>query len=172
MLLINVVVSLFLGIAIAIVSQTVSSMRSQISDLETENVRLHDEVERLRQDNAVLRARIAAMGRDAAGGGARFLLGTIRKMLLRCAPADSDESVRALFIDERLQPWRDLVHEAPNRYERVNMLLNTLYDRFDDEGNNALCLFLYVLSEHIAHGDECKRSLRGMAEILSAELRE
>jgi hypothetical protein len=171
LLLINIVVSVILSIAIAVVSFVVLSLRSRLADLEQENIALRSEVERLRQNNAMLQARIAAMGQDASGYGSRSLLGAIRKMLLKCAPVDSDESIRALFVDSRLRPWRDLVHEAPNRYERVNMLLNSLYDRFDDAGENALVLFLTVLSEHIERGDACKQSLRSMAEIMSAELR-
>ncbi len=91
----------------------------------------------------------------------------LRDTLTRCGPFDSDRSLRAVFTDARLYPWRDSVPEADSRAERVNALIAALLERRDIHGNPALALFVEVLAESVPAGDACHRDLA----TLAAELR-
>lgn len=91
----------------------------------------------------------------------------LRETLSRCAPFDSDRSLRTVFVDARLTPWRDSVPEADSRAARVGLLIAALLERRDIQGNPALALFVEVLAESAAPGDAC----HGELTALAAELR-
>jgi len=62
-------------------------------------------------------------------------------------PFDSNEELRGVFADPRLSQWRHSVPEASNRASRVNFTIAKLLDDWNADGENALYLFLVVVSE-------------------------
>jgi hypothetical protein len=71
----------------------------------------------------------------------------IRLALIRAQAFESNDGVRALFTDPRLQPWRSSVPEAGNPAARASLLLGYLHDRANVQGQKALALLLQVLGE-------------------------
>ena len=71
----------------------------------------------------------------------------IRETLLRASAFESDPSLRAVFADPRLQPWRHNVPQAGNPAGRVSAVMAYLHDRRNTQGQNALALLLAVLGE-------------------------
>jgi hypothetical protein len=96
----------------------------------------------------------------------------LRKTLVRCGPLDNDDTLNALFTDVRLYPWRDYVSTARNRTERAAMLLDTLHDQADAQGENALVLLLRVLADQTDPSNACHRQLIELADELGYALRE
>lgn len=93
----------------------------------------------------------------------------LRETLSRCGPFDSDRSLRAVFVDARIAPWRDLISDnTPNRVARVDALIEALLEQVSDASDSALALFLDVLADRVSPGDACKKRLA----CLAAELRE
>ncbi len=91
----------------------------------------------------------------------------LRETLTRCGPFDSDRSLRAVFVDARLAPWRDFISDnTPSRAARVDALIEALLEQDSDAGDPALALFLAVLVDRTASGDACKQQLaRLVAEL-------
>ncbi len=95
------------------------------------------------------------------------LLTQLREVLLRCGSFDNDDELRAVFVDERISPWRHLLPTAASPTGRVNRVIEFLSTQSNDKGENALVLFLYVLSEGISQGNKCKGELARLAAGLS-----
>ncbi|MDT8307740.1 MAG: hypothetical protein RRC07_17530, partial [Anaerolineae bacterium] len=83
----------------------------------------------------------------------------MRETLLRCAPAGTDAGLRALFVDPRLRPWRHLLPEGDSPADRVDGLIVLLHDRRDDQGENALAVFLEVAAAQLSPEDACQQEL-------------
>lgn len=47
----------------------------------------------------------------------------LRTALLRCGPFNSDDTLKTVFIDERISPWRDEIPNAANPKDRVNKVV-------------------------------------------------
>jgi hypothetical protein len=94
----------------------------------------------------------------------------IQAVLLECGPFDSDRDIRAVFVDNRLSPWRQSLPQAGNLAARVQAVVEYLHDRYNAAGDNALVLLLCVLSERIDPGDACHQRLAGLAAELEREL--
>ncbi len=93
----------------------------------------------------------------------------LRDTFSRCGPFDSDRALRAVFVDARIAPWRDLISDnTPSRAARVDVLIEALLEQASDAGDPALALFLAVLAERTSPGDVCKQQLARLA----AELRQ
>jgi hypothetical protein len=80
--------------------------------------------------------------------------------LVRCRALESDRSLHALFVDERLAPWRNDIPAAATVADRVAWLIDTLHDWTAANGDNALILFLCVLAETTNPGDALHDKLR------------
>ncbi len=93
----------------------------------------------------------------------------VRQTLLQCGPFDSNRGVRAVFVDARLSPWRAGLPEAFSRAERVDAVIAYLLDQYNRDGENALLLFLHVLSDRSHPADACHRQLRELADALSRQ---
>jgi formylglycine-generating enzyme required for sulfatase activity len=96
----------------------------------------------------------------------------LQQVLLRCGPFESDAELRALFVEARLQPWRDHVPEAANRQFRVMATISLLADAYNADDVNALDLFLQVVRDWAPEGTACHRDLvtlvrdlRGVAQL-------
>jgi tetratricopeptide (TPR) repeat protein len=92
------------------------------------------------------------------------LLTNLRQTLLSCAPVDSDNGLRALFVDPRLQHWRHLLPEGDSPAGRVDGLLVLLHDRQDEHEASALALFLEVAAEQLSPDDACQQQLLDLVE--------
>ena len=82
--------------------------------------------------------------------------------LLTCAPSDC----APIFVDDRISPWREMIPEAACSIDQARALIDMLFPRYNDAGDNALALFLIVLSERTNLADACHRRLF----LLSTEL--
>lgn len=94
------------------------------------------------------------------------ILDRLRTTLLDCGPFDSGPALRAAFVDARIWPWRDRLPQAHTRTERVDATVDLLHDKYTDQQENALVLFLRVLSERIDPGDACRQRLVELADEL------
>ncbi len=95
----------------------------------------------------------------------------IQAGLSHCGPFDNDRTLRAIFVDERIARWRDLLPEMmPNRAQRVSAVIAALIEKFDERGKNALALLLLVLGENIPPGDASRSELMSLAQETAAVL--
>ena len=114
-------------------------------------------------------------GRDTApsipttGGLPAHLYQQLVALLLNCGPFDTDQGVKALFVDGRLNAWRNQLPTAPTPTGRVEALIDLLYDKQNDQGN-ALLLFLDVLTGRVAPDDNCHARLQALAQRLQPHL--
>jgi hypothetical protein len=95
----------------------------------------------------------------------------LRDTLSRCGLFDSAASLRTVFTDARIYPWRDSVPDSTlNRAERVAALIDALHDQANDQGDNALVLFLRVLAEQTVEATACHAELGQLAADLAHAL--
>ncbi len=86
----------------------------------------------------------------------------IRSLLLKCGPVNRHSQLRAVFIDPRIRAWRDQLPERTNQEERVEAIIDLLWEEYDASANNALVLFLQVLSERADSRTACQGQLQRM----------
>lgn len=95
----------------------------------------------------------------------------LKQALLDCGPFESDDALRAIFVDERLKPWRHSLPQAPSPTSRAEAIIAFLVDkRRADTKESALVLLLRVLSERHDPADECHHRLARLAEELEEAL--
>jgi hypothetical protein len=73
----------------------------------------------------------------------------LRTTLLKCGPFRSDDELRAVFVDARINPWRNRLPETSNPASRVRAIINFLYDQASATKENALVLLLRVLRDEV-----------------------
>ncbi len=87
--------------------------------------------------------------------------------LVLCMPRD----YAPLFVDSRLATWRNAIpDDAGPTIDQVRALIDALYARANAQGENALWLFLTVLSERTSPSDACYRHLCLLAADLHRTL--
>jgi hypothetical protein len=77
------------------------------------------------------------------------LLVSLREALADCEPLETNRSLRNLFADARLVPWRNSLPQADALAERVDSLISYLYDKKHGDGSNALVSLLRVMAKAI-----------------------
>ncbi len=98
------------------------------------------------------------------------LIQRLRDTLAQHPALDSDRALHAVFVDERLAPWIGIAPQnAPNQNARVNLLIAALCDQTATNGDNALILFLRVLSENTPTGDALYTELTALIADLEAQ---
>ncbi len=100
------------------------------------------------------------------------LYNRLQTALLKCGPFDSEVELRAMFVDARINPWRDTFPEVRNRVSRVIVLIDELLHRYATTGENALLFFLQVLKEQVPAGDTCNRDLATLTTELEHVLKD
>ena len=91
----------------------------------------------------------------------------LKRALLDCGPFERDDSLRAVFADDRLKPWQQSLPQSSNPTGRAEAIIAFLADRRRaDTNENALVLLLRVLSERRDPADECFPRLVRLAEEL------
>lgn len=99
------------------------------------------------------------------------LYGRLRQVLLDCGPFDSDGRLRAIFADDRLNPWQGSLPQAKSSVERVERAISHLHTRRSSKyDENVLVLFVQALYERINPGDACHQRLRELASELRMSL--
>ena len=105
-------------------------------------------------------------------------LAWLREVFTNCGPFESDRELATVFVDERIAPWRDDLPEADSRGDRIDALIEYLYDTFraeaddehDESAQNALVLFTHVLADRTAPEDACYPTLLEAARRLTEEI--
>jgi len=88
----------------------------------------------------------------------------LKTALLNSDVFDNANKLNSLFMHEAISPWCDNLPSANTSQDRADSLIDFLIRKEDNEGRNALGLFLYVLSEQIHPGDSRKQTLRKLAD--------
>ena len=94
------------------------------------------------------------------------LLNSLRAILSECDQFDSNRSLRSLFADARLTPWRNSLPDANGVSDRVGKVVSYLYDKKHRDGSNALVSLLIVLAESIPPEDDRHERLANLADQL------
>ncbi len=69
----------------------------------------------------------------------------LENVLMQCHVLDSDERLRTLFMSYSLIPWRDSLPSASSKFERIQLLIDFLYEKRTADGEYVLLLFLFAL---------------------------
>jgi len=92
----------------------------------------------------------------------------LRDILLRTHSFDNLMAFRAFFADSRIARWRNRVPVASTPAACIDVLIATLCDLNNDYGENALILFLHVLSDNTAPDDPLHDELAQLIKELEA----
>lgn len=108
----------------------------------------------------------------ATGGLDAKLLQQLRTTLNRCGREAfrSDNSLQTVFIDRRIALWRTGVPTSTTLTERIDNLIAYLADKYNQQGQNGLGLFLRVLQEQSPKDDRCQGELQELANQLEQSL--
>ena len=156
---------------------------------EDETIRLWDvitgeSIQVLRSDRPYERMNIASVtGLTAAQRQTLFTLGAIEQTpvditdqiehygipadiykqlyttLLNCGPFASNAQLKAVFTDARIALWQSKIPQVMSVDERVTAVVNFLYFQTNTHNQNALILFLQVLSDRVHLDDSCHQKL-------------
>jgi endonuclease G len=100
------------------------------------------------------------------------LYSELREALLDCGPFRDDNQLRAVFAHAKLSPWRHSVPQVSNLADRVDTTIAFLVGQHrSDTKENALVIFLRVLSERLDPADACHPRLLRLAAELEPALR-
>ncbi len=111
-----------------------------------------------------------AVAGERPAGISPVLYSHMRAALQICGAFDSDETLRAIFVDARLAPWQTQIPEANSVSARIERTIAFLFAHTADASGrleNALVLLLHVLSERTETGDANQRRLLELAEELA-----
>lgn len=92
-----------------------------------------------------------------------------RTVLGECLSLQTQASMRLLFRDKRIILWRDIVPDTTNLETRVDFLIDDLLGRANEEGQNALVLFLLVVSDN-EETTRQKQAVRQLARLVAQDL--
>lgn len=88
--------------------------------------------------------------------------------LQRCRQFNSDDELRAVFVDQRIALWRNALPEASDSETRIGKTIAYLWNCENTQHENGLILFLYVLSDRVESGDIRKQQLIRLADALES----
>lgn len=94
----------------------------------------------------------------------------IKNILIASGQFETDSSVKHLFVDTRLAPWRNRLPTSSNLDERVASIITLLDNQFDSQGEPALISLTMVLLDRVHIGDICHKQLTDLREVLSRKL--
>ena len=90
--------------------------------------------------------------------------------MLDCASFATDRELKAIFVDNKLRPWRYRLPQADNHLSRVDTHIYFLHNQHNVTQENALVLLLRVLSERLDVGDACHHHFVSAADALEREM--
>lgn len=83
----------------------------------------------------------------------------------------SNQNLKDLFDVTPLRPWRATIRDnVRNEQERIEFLITDIFRTYNTAGQNALALFLHVLSEHESSDPELKPALVDLAQEVERTL--
>jgi len=82
---------------------------------------------------------------------------------MRCGPFESDAALKAVFVDQRIAFLREKLPTANTIDNRVKFTIELLYEQYNKKKENALVLFLRVLSEQSNSDNICHQNLSQLA---------
>lgn len=94
------------------------------------------------------------------------IINELHELLPSCGPFESNESLRHCFIDDRIAHWRNDVRETGSVKERVEALIDFLFQRRNSGQENGLVLFLDYLRDRVSPEDGCHAQLIEVANLL------
>ena len=90
----------------------------------------------------------------------------LHEVLPLCSAFQSDQNLRAIFVDERIYEWRTTVPEAGSVYDRVSLTIDFLLERKNLAGENALVLFITNCADRVDPGKMLHHQLNKLAADL------
>lgn len=90
----------------------------------------------------------------------------LQATLLNCGLFTNDSELKAIFVDQRINPWRNNLPRADTPIGRVRAVIDLLHNQYTAAQENALALFLYVLRDQIDTGNACHHTLTVLANEL------
>lgn len=94
----------------------------------------------------------------------------LRLTMLLCGPFDTHDEIKAVFVDARISPWRNLLYHAKNPTKRVESVIALLHNQYNGVGQNALALLLHVLSDRLDNGTACFNQFTELAQAIEKEI--
>jgi len=95
----------------------------------------------------------------------------LKNALIRCGPFGNAASLSAIFVDDRLYPWKSsLPITAGSIEQHVDITIDILHDEYNRDFDNVLVLFLRVLAERTDPKMGCYPLLMELASQLEQEL--
>jgi hypothetical protein len=107
---------------------------------------------------------------DSGAGIPPNIYGRLQDALSECPAFDNDRSLKAVFVDERISPWRKGLPQAISLKSRVLATIDFLRKRYNDKQENALTLLLCVLADLTDPRDALHRRLVELADELDREI--
>lgn len=95
------------------------------------------------------------------------LLNELREVLLRFEQFGSNESLKVVFVDRRINVWHHEIPETNSVANRVDQTINFFQERKNTDGKSGLILFLKVLQDKISDNDYRYQELDDLAQRLS-----
>jgi hypothetical protein len=95
-----------------------------------------------------------------------------RDTLVKCSEFDSSASLRAVFVTDKLYPFRVALPEATNRAIRVDGTIGYLSSMRLLDGRSALSVFLATLRDRYSPGDALRDELKELHIGIERELDE
>ncbi|HSH05786.1 MAG TPA: NACHT domain-containing protein [Anaerolineae bacterium] len=116
---------------------------------------------------------LSAQGLDYDGYGiSPQLYQQLRHTLLNCGPFSSQNSLHAIFTDERIAHWQQNLPDGHAPMARVEAVIAYLRPRHNTHlQQNALVLFLQVLAERIDPLDNCHQTISDLSQQLAHEIK-
>ncbi|MBN2391701.1 MAG: hypothetical protein JXR84_13330 [Anaerolineae bacterium] len=94
---------------------------------------------------------------------------SLRKALLRQNIFSDDNSLKAVFVTNRIKLWQSGLPNATSPEDRVKKTIAYLCERFNNNGDNALVLFLTDLAEQTPDEDAAKNTLNAIIAELKKD---
>lgn len=95
----------------------------------------------------------------------------LRKTLQECGPFASDQELRNVFADSRINIWANLIPQAGSPTARMDNLIAFLYGKYNYNKHNALVLFVEVLIDRTDIQDRSHQQLKELLFVLETELK-
>ncbi len=126
-------------------------------------IRNHPAFEPLRKSLYQQWERLPKGGGTDGSGISPELVHRLRETLTNCGPFGSDGELSSVFVDDRISPWSDRVPVSDSRMGRINALIDLLHDQYNANRQNALVLFLRVVSDSHESTTDCYHRLIELA---------
>jgi hypothetical protein len=94
----------------------------------------------------------------------------LRQVLADCEQLATDASLRAVFANSSLAPWRSNLPQANSIQNRAEYVIDYLHNKYSQDGDNVLVQLLLVLSEYVNEKDQQHHDLLALANDLNQTL--